>query len=43
VIAFYALYPQFRQIDGVIQTQRADRDAEYAGAAESRPAAAAGR
>lgn len=43
VMAFYALYPQFREIDGVIQTQRADRDAEYAGSPESRPAPAAGR
>jgi hypothetical protein len=35
----YAIFPQFRSLDGAIQTQRADRDREAARPAISAPAA----
>lgn len=44
VAAAYALFPQFRSLDGVIQAQRADRDAERGDIwSEHAPARAAGR
>ena len=40
VVGAYLLFPQFRTLDGAIQTQRADRDREAA--AFGVPAEAAG-
>jgi MFS family permease len=40
VALFYAMYPAFRTLDGVIQTERANREAEHAASIARTPAAA---